>query len=233
MNRAKFHIVCDWHEDVGPILETGQQLYRREVPWSFGAFDVWTFYEPPDEQTPEPVSSDWDKYVHLNMPLEIAHRLREALERYASDIFTPQYRAIMEGVSRIFDGPESKFNALAETWKLYNRGRSVTDFHHFCYTQIIGMGPTVLPILFSRLSSGDSDWIIALRAITGAQVTTPEMRGDPSAVIAAWVDWGHENGFGKKLLSHSWGDLSGDQAETATTMSITLYNGKRSSCLDE
>lgn len=109
--------------------------------------------------------------------------------------------AIIDGQSKGFASVEDKFEALAREWKDFNLGRSVTDYLHAAYLQIIGMVPSVVPILLNKLEKGDGDWLIALKYITGAKVTTPEMQGDFERIQRAWREWGDLNGSGQALHS--------------------------------
>jgi hypothetical protein len=61
------------------------------------------------------------------------------------------------------------------------------------------MGPAVVPILLKELEKGDGDWLIALKYITGAKVTTPEMQGNLAMIRHAWKVWGEANGGGQEL----------------------------------
>jgi hypothetical protein len=109
------------------------------------------------------------------------------------------FRAMIDGTEVSFATKEEKFRALARVWIDYNFGRSVSQFHHAAYLQIIGMGMPVVPLLLQDLANGAGDWLVALKYITGAKVTTPEMRGNFQAIQQAWINWGQANGFGPEL----------------------------------
>jgi hypothetical protein len=98
--------------------------------------------------------------------------------------------AIINGRVTEFDTEKAKFDALVEAWEDHQTGRSVTDFNHVAYTQIIGMGTTAIAWLLDKLTEGDGDWIYALKCITGQEAETPDMYGDADRVIAAWRAWG-------------------------------------------
>lgn len=108
--------------------------------------------------------------------------------------------ALIDGRSVAFVSVEQKIEALADIWKRYNSGQSVAEYNHAAYMQIIGIGMDAMPSLLNRLEAGDSDWIVAMKYITGAGVTTPEMRGNLVAIKEAWLDWGHKNVLGNQLL---------------------------------
>jgi hypothetical protein len=102
--------------------------------------------------------------------------------------------AIVDGNSRLFPNPQAKFEALAESWKDYNLGKSVVEYHDFAMQQIIGMGATAVPFLIERLSAGEPEWIYALKSIAGQEADTPEMLGDEDRVVRAWLEWGSRDG---------------------------------------
>lgn len=104
--------------------------------------------------------------------------------------------ALIEGETVEFSTIEEKFDKLARVWESYNYGKSVVRYDHAAYLQIIGMGWTIVPRLLRELKNGAGDWLLALRYITGANVTTPDMRGNFPAIRQAWIRWGEENGLG-------------------------------------
>jgi len=120
------------------------------------------------------------------------------LQRTASSK-RPEIRALIDGQSIGFGSIEDKFDALAREWKDFNLGRSVTNYSHAAYLQIIGMGSSVVPLLLKKLENGDGDWLIAIKYITGAKVTTPEMQGNFEMIQRAWREWGEANGGGQEL----------------------------------
>jgi hypothetical protein len=70
------------------------------------------------------------------------------------------------------DSIEATFQALAEEWRRDTSHLSWTSMRvqHPAYLKIIAMGSDVLPLLLRELQEGHcpSDWLWALRAITGA-----------------------------------------------------------------
>ena len=55
------------------------------------------------------------------------------------------------------------------------------------------MGPSVVPLILSRLESEGSEpdhWFWALRALTGANPVTENECGDIAKMARAWIDWG-------------------------------------------
>ena len=111
-----------------------------------------------------------------------------------TDAIAAEHHAIVGGRSRTFGSAEAKFEALAEEWEESTAALSRLDVNHTAYHQVIGMGPPVVPMLLDRLRGGDTDWIYALKCITGHEAETPDMVGDHDRVIAAWLDWGATRG---------------------------------------
>jgi hypothetical protein len=104
-----------------------------------------------------------------------------------------RFHALIGGESKEYPCLGDKFLALVKAWEDHNRARSVMDYDHVSYAQIIGMGERAIPLLMARLEQGEGDWIYALKCITGVQAETPDMHGDPDAVISAWLEWGKRN----------------------------------------
>ena len=114
--------------------------------------------------------------------------------------------AIIGNRETAFSSLRDKIEALEDEWRSYNWGRSVYEYNHFAHYQIIGMGSAALPLILERVESGSNKWFIALRAITGLMIDTPDMRGNPDAAREAWVHWGRQHGY---LESQALGDDSG------------------------
>ncbi len=107
----------------------------------------------------------------------------------------PSLSAIVDGKAVIFNEINDKFSALVQKWEDYNSGKSVVDFCHFSYLQIIGLGMPAVPMLLGKVNGGSDDWYLALKCITGVAVTTPEMKGDGEAIKDAWLNWGQKHGY--------------------------------------
>jgi hypothetical protein len=108
----------------------------------------------------------------------------------------PQYdyfltTAIVDGRQMSFPTAAEKFEALSRSWEDYHLGRSVIDYHDFAFEQIVGMGPCAVPHLLYKIADGKSEWIYALKCITGFEAEAPEMEGNDEAVLQAWNDWGN------------------------------------------
>jgi hypothetical protein len=114
--------------------------------------------------------------------------------------------ALINGESSDYGGVEAKFYALANEWREYNLGRSTTEYCHAAYMQIIGMGKEIVPFLIEQVKAGDGDWLVALKYITGAKVTTPDMRGDFARIREAWLGWAQDYGIGNELFESALSD---------------------------
>ncbi len=94
-------------------------------------------------------------------------------------------------------GQEERFRQLVARWKAE---RGPTSFvaemaTHAAYQQIIGMGPSAVPLLLRELERAPDHWFWALRAITGVNPVPPESRGRVGAMAEAWLRWGREQGY--------------------------------------
>jgi len=101
----------------------------------------------------------------------------------------PSLSATIDGEVRRFENIRDKIDALEEAWRAYNGPRSVIDYNHFTYYQIMGCGLFAVPHLLEKVRSGSNFWYVALRAICGDTADSPEMRGNPEATRNAWIRW--------------------------------------------
>jgi hypothetical protein len=101
--------------------------------------------------------------------------------------------ATIDGEVKPFEDSRQKFEELSRSWNDWNLGKSVIDYHDFAFEQIVGMGADAVPFLLKKLAAGESEWIYALKCITGQQADTEEMVGDEDRVVDAWIRWGKDN----------------------------------------
>lgn len=92
---------------------------------------------------------------------------------------------------------QERFDSLVQKWHEETDHLSapldiVTNLH---YQQIIGMGPSALPLIIKELEARGGYWFWALRAITGIDPVPPEARGKASAMTRAWLSWWKKNGY--------------------------------------
>ena len=92
--------------------------------------------------------------------------------------------------------PENRFRELADEWKRESMSSSsaVQIAMHPAYQQIIGMGPTALPLLLNELRNDPDHWFWALGADSGADPVPPESRGRIGELAEAWLEWGRKEG---------------------------------------
>ena len=90
-----------------------------------------------------------------------------------------------------------RFQALVRQWKEATLLlSSITDMAmHPAYQQIIGMGPSVLPLLFAELRREPDHWFWALKAITGQDPVPPADRGNVRRMADAWLKWAASQGY--------------------------------------
>ncbi len=91
--------------------------------------------------------------------------------------------------------PAGRFMALAETWRQETAMLSSTHriVLHRAYQQIIGMGPSVLPLILRELRDRPAYWFWALAAITGEDPAAGTDRFEDAR--QAWLGWGKEAGL--------------------------------------
>ena len=63
---------------------------------------------------------------------------------------------------------------------------------HPAYRQIVGLGPSVLPLLLRDLAENRRFWFPALNAITGENPVPDDAAGEIGRMIEAWIEWGRE-----------------------------------------
>lgn len=89
------------------------------------------------------------------------------------------------------------FNRLRQQWKDETQFISSTNViaMHPEYQRIIGLGPQVLPLIFTELQREPDHWFWALRALTGEDPVDMSHIGDIAAMQRDWIDWAHDNGW--------------------------------------
>ncbi len=92
---------------------------------------------------------------------------------------------------------DERFHALVTEW-LQERDptASITKMcMHPTYQQIIGMGPSVVPLILRELERDPDFWFWALKAITGEDPVPHASRGKLREMTRAWLRWGREQGY--------------------------------------
>ncbi|HKI38296.1 MAG TPA: hypothetical protein VKA46_40985 [Gemmataceae bacterium] len=92
---------------------------------------------------------------------------------------------------------EEKFQQLAAIWRAETCYLSSTTamVNHPAYQEIIGLGPSVVPLVLRELEQRPAQWFSALRALTGADPMDPADRGKVRKIADAWLRWGRANGY--------------------------------------
>ena len=90
-----------------------------------------------------------------------------------------------------------KFLRLVKQWKAQAEFLSSSDAMAAlpAYQSIIGMGPTVLPLLLDELEREPDHWFWALKAISEDDPVPPRSRGDLEEMTKAWLTWGRDKGL--------------------------------------
>lgn len=91
----------------------------------------------------------------------------------------------------------SRFATLAAEWKRQSRYLSNTLQMAMLkpYQQIIGMGPSAVPLILEELERDPDQWFWALEAITGENPVAADDAGLVRAKAAAWIAWGKREGL--------------------------------------
>lgn len=106
------------------------------------------------------------------------------------------------------------FEACVKLWREDTKPLSNSDRieSHPAFLRIIGLGPIAVEWILNELvRNGPCHLTAALRAITGANPTTPEMAGKLRAQAEAWIVWGMQNGY-------LWAPPDNDLAELASKL---------------
>jgi len=63
------------------------------------------------------------------------------------------------------------------------------------YQQIIGLGPSAIPLILRELENEPGHWFWALAALTGENPAGQGAVGNVEAMRQAWLQWGRERGY--------------------------------------
>lgn len=104
--------------------------------------------------------------------------------------------AVAEAPSREV-ATESRFERLKDEWKQQSQYLSNTTQMAMLrpYQQIIGLGPSVVPLILQELAREPDHWFWALEAITGENPAPAESVGNVAAMTEAWLAWGRREGL--------------------------------------
>lgn len=114
----------------------------------------------------------------------------QAIKRHMEDLLTHYYKPI----TRQWANPVIRFNNLkAELAEHTAMLSSITEISmHPSYQQIIGMGPSAIPLILQEMKAHPGHWFWALRAITGDDPVLPEHRGRIKKMTEDWLNWGKQ-----------------------------------------
>jgi hypothetical protein len=87
---------------------------------------------------------------------------------------------------------ELLFEQLADQWEMDAElsSRSSDAVRHTAYQQIIGIGPSALPLLLARLRDNPGHWFWALAAIAREDPAEGTSSFDEAREV--WLDWGRK-----------------------------------------
>ena len=106
-------------------------------------------------------------------------------------------RHYLEPTTRQRKGIEEEFQTLAALW--HEECRLMSSISkmamHSAYQRIIGLGPSVIPIILSELEKRPDHWFWALESLTGEYPVRKDEEGDVKKMATAWVRWGQQQGL--------------------------------------
>jgi hypothetical protein len=92
----------------------------------------------------------------------------------------------------------ARFRRLADRWVADTEDMSMIEdmIVHPAYLEIIGMGPSALPLLLDELEREPNHWFTALMAVSGGQNPVEDAEaGDLDKMTEAWMQWARENSY--------------------------------------
>ncbi|MEA2166522.1 MAG: hypothetical protein QOK37_4649 [Thermoanaerobaculia bacterium] len=131
-----------------------------------------------------------DLIAHGATPEESEQRAKRSWEAREKQIAQIAGHSTDEGLRVVFE--ELVLLWSTETAHLSSPVR-LTE--HPAYRQIIGLGPSVLPLVLRDLAEQRHFWFPALNAITGENPVPDDAAGDVERMAHAWIEWGREHGL--------------------------------------
>jgi hypothetical protein len=115
----------------------------------------------------------------------------QIIRRHWENLLTDYYKPL----SRQWANPAIRFSNLEKEWKeSTSMLSSITEIvMHPSYQQIIGMGPTAIPLILLSMRRELSHWFWALCAITGENPVPIEHRGKIKKMTKDWFVWGRKH----------------------------------------
>jgi len=115
------------------------------------------------------------------------------VKRHIEDLATHYFKPL----TRQWANPPIRFFNLRSQWEKDTAMlSSVTEIAiHPSYQQIIGMGPSVIPLILNEMTIKPGHWFWALKSITGEDPVQPKQRGRVKEMTEAWIHWGKEQNY--------------------------------------
>jgi hypothetical protein len=91
----------------------------------------------------------------------------------------------------------ARFLDLANRWSRETAGQSSVSrmVMHPAYQEVIGLGPSAIPLILEAMQKQPAHWFWALRAITGEDPVPLAHRGSVRAMTQDWLAWGRDRGL--------------------------------------
>ena len=117
----------------------------------------------------------------------------QVIKRQMEDLLTDYYKPI----TRQWANPIIRFNHLKAEWdENTSMLSSITEIAmHPAYQQIIGMGPSAIPLILQTMKTEPGHWFWALKSITGEDPVLPEHRGRIKEMTEDWLNWGRRQPY--------------------------------------
>ena len=89
------------------------------------------------------------------------------------------------------------FRELADQWKADTLFvSSLPDIeNHEAYRSIIGLGPSVIPLVLDEMVREPNWWFMALESLVDDPPEIAGLEGDLIGMTSAWVQWGEKHGY--------------------------------------
>lgn len=148
-----------------------------------------TYMTRTDDEKYAPPTSDQVREIK-DLLLDIQEKIKTQIPQGEPQVLTPAWGKPQKDI-------ELKFSRLFDQWKTDTRYVSTVleMAMHPAYQQIIGMGPSAIPLILNQLLRGPDHWFWALTAITGEDPVPESSRGDLDEMTKAWLTWGRERGY--------------------------------------
>ena len=112
----------------------------------------------------------------------------QLIKRRMEDLLTDYYSPL----TRQWANPIMRFYNLKADWvEQTSMLSSIAEIAmHPSYQQIIGMGPSAIPLILQTMKEKPGHWFWALKSITGEDPVPPKHRGRIKEMTEDWLNWG-------------------------------------------